>query len=260
MVSLALLLSVGPVVYGWGPDVKAAYDVKVSFDGYLPVLGGTQGKIVVDMNVAVAGLAAKEAGTLSASSEITEFALEMNGAKMPFTAGNVQAFFPKTTITFEPTGKTLTTDAPNIQLPVKLPGLDVKRFPDITYLPIEFPMEDLKVGQNFEFTKPFGESTAHYQATPTALDDEKVEMKVEFQQAYTSYEDETHNPVADAAHAESRIDTKVEGTGAATFDLRSKLIDRVTMTVRAHGDVSNLKSQKTSARDLTTVLDVKRKP
>ena len=38
------------------------------------------------------------------------------------------------------------SDAPNVKLPVRLPGLDVKRFPDITYVPIQFPDRELKTG------------------------------------------------------------------------------------------------------------------
>src|SRR5688500_14619030 len=138
MLILLVLVATTPIAYGLGPGIKANYDVNVTFDGFIPLFGGQQAKVEVNMAVDVRGLAEDDQKRPRASSEITEFAVLFNGSKLPLTVQSVQEFFPKTTVSLSPQGKILKTDAPDVSLPVRLPGLDAKRFPDITYLPIEF--------------------------------------------------------------------------------------------------------------------------
>src|SRR5689334_2351846 len=114
-----------PVAYGFGSDTHLGYNVDVQFNGFLPVMGGNEGEVKIHMDVSVTGHPAVD-GKLKATSEIQMFEVTFNGAKLPLGKDNVTEYFPKTNITLDPTGKIVSSDAPDKKLPVKLPGLDVK--------------------------------------------------------------------------------------------------------------------------------------
>ena len=162
--------------YGFPVGKHLEYEVKVGFDGYLPVGRGGNATADLDMKVNVAGAAAAPDGNPRISSEIRAFKLTFNGAVMPFGPANIKAYFPKTTIEATPAGHQVATDAPNIRMFVHLPGLDVKRFPDITYLPLEFPMEPIHQGASFRFVKPFGDGPVEYEVTPTNVGANTVQL------------------------------------------------------------------------------------
>jgi hypothetical protein len=244
------------LTYDFRPDVRRVFDVTVKFEGFLPVLGGTEGTVDVVMTVGVQGMAPDEKARPRAVSDIDAFTMKLNGSAMPFGKENVQAFFPRTTVSLTPEGKVEATDAPNKTLPVRLPGLDVKRFPDITYLPIEFPKDGVEEGKEFTFRKAFGNSEAIYTVVPTAVTAETVVMKVGFHQSYTTWEDARRNPVAQGS-AEYEVGTDVKGEGIATFDRRRALVQDLEVVADATSTVTDVKAKTTKERKLRTILTIK---
>ncbi|MGV3615820.1 MAG: hypothetical protein ACO1SV_10845 [Fimbriimonas sp.] len=255
---LSALVFATVLTYDFRPDARRVFDVSVKFEGYLPVLGGTEGTVDVAMAVGVQGLAPDEKARPRAVSDIDTFTMKLNGSVMPFSKENVQAFFPRTTISLTPEGKVEATDAPDKTLPVRLPGLDVKRFPDITYLPIEFPKDGVEEGKEFTFRKSFGNSEALYTVVPTAVTAETVVMAIEFHQSYTSWEDARRNPVAQGA-AEYEVGTDVKGEGTATFDRRRALVQDLKVVADAASRVTDVKTRSTKERKLRTTLTIKAK-
>ena len=257
---LSLTLLAVPIIYGLGPSAKASYDVQVDFKGYIPILGGQQGEVGVVMKVAVEGLVPDAQGNPRAASEIVDFSLEYNGQKLPMSVENVREFFPRTTISLTPQGKVLKTDAPDAKLPFRLPALDQKRFPDITYLPIEFPSEGIEVGRAFSFKKRFGDSDAGYTVTPISISDALVELEIRMTQDYAVFEDSGGNVLSNEKDAVKRVSTKLEGSGKVVFDRSRGLVRDMDVKATALSKVVSLETKKESERKLDTRLVVKLKP
>lgn len=252
-----LAIVAGLIIYGIEPGVRLNYDVNVRFEGFIPILGGQEGKVEVKLKVPVSGLKPTTDGTLRASSEIADAQILFNDAPLPLSAENVREFFPKTTIDFTPAGRILKTDAPDRTLPVRLPGLDLKRFPDITYLPIEFPAEPPKVGQTWTFEKAFGDSRVVYRCTPSTLTDGVAILKLQIAQTYETLEDSGLNVVTDEKDAVARVKTTLSGEGEAEFDCKRGILKRVTIQATAVSEVTPTDGSATSTRKLTTRLETK---
>lgn len=255
---IALLVST-VLSYGLRPNVGATYDVNVHFNGYIPILGGRIAKVDVQMGVDVFGLAPDEKGMPRASSEIMAFSLEMDGAKLPVGLKNILDYFPKTTVVLSPHGKILKSDAPDIQLPFRLPGLDVKRFPDITYLPIEFPEAGIEEGKPFTFKKQFGDSDVAYTVTPISIKDDLVVFDVKLAQTFLVLEDGGGNVIKSESDAVKRVTTNLSGSGKVVFDRKLGLVSSVDIEADAQSKAVDTRSKSESARTLKTVLNVKLK-
>lgn len=256
MVSLLATALLTPVAYGFAPGVTANYFVRVGFDGYLPIMGGQEGKVQIDMGLKVDGLAAGSDGNARASNDITSFKLLYNGAEFPLTLENVKSYFPKTTVGFKPYGEIVSTDAPDVQLPVKLPGIDARRFPDVTYLPVQFPVEGVEEGKSWSYKKQFAGSDMTYTVTPTKVSDQQIELKLDLTQHFDTLEDSSSAVVSNESEAASRVSTDVTGGGTATFDRSRNLISVLAIKATADSKITNLKSKAETTRKLTTSLDV----
>lgn len=254
MLSVLCAMILGPVQYRFAPAVRHVYDVQVVFDGFIPLLGGQEGLVDLTMSVAVDGLAPDSEGRPRASSEIRAFKLVYNGAVLPLTVDNVTPFFPKTTVSLTPEGKVVVSDAPDVQLPVRLPGLHVKRFPDITYLTVEFPEGEVAVGKPWTYTRAFGDSDVQTTITPTSIEGDRVEMDVRVEQTYTVLEDEGTNVVSDPKDAVARVTTRVEGKGHAVFDSGLGAMRSFEVVATAKSDVRDLKTDAKTERSLKTTL------
>lgn len=253
---IALLLVLAPSIYGFAPDTRLDYDVKVLFDGFIPVLGGQEGKVEVQMGVKVDGLS-PEQGNQRAASEIKRFKILFNGAELPLTLDNVQDYFPRTTISVTPYGRILKTDAPDLSLPVRLPGLDAKRFPDITYLPIEFPeSETLTKGTKWEFRKSFDGSDIVYTCEATKVDDAVVEVDLKMTQSYSVLENAAKEVVKDRQDAVASVDTKLDGSGRVIFDRKAGVVKAFSASATAVSNATDLKTKLESRRVLKTTLEV----
>ncbi len=253
MLSLLCALAATTLQYRFNAAAHLDYDVQVVFDGFIPILGGQEALVDVKMSVAVDGLSADAEGRPRASSEIKEFKLVFNDFPLPWGVENVTGVFPKTTVSMTPEGKVVKTDAPDIQLPVRLPGLHVKRFPDITYVPIVFPTEGVEVGKSWSFTKAFGDSDVKYTVTPKSIDDKTAQLTIHIEQKYTVLEDESTN-VVEEKDAVNRVTTEVLGDGEAVFDRTRGAMLSIEIRAVASGSVVDLKTGAKSERQLKTTL------
>ncbi|HVL38478.1 MAG TPA: hypothetical protein VM328_03710 [Fimbriimonadaceae bacterium] len=252
----ALALAILSPAYSFSPIEKLTYHVQVTFEGFIPVLGGQTGVVQVDLGLDVLGAKADGDAQLAAVSELSAFKIQFNGATLPFTLENVQGYFPKNTVQITRSGKVLRTDAPDVQLPVRLPGLDAKRFPDITFLPVEFPEGPLTIGKTFQYRKNFGGSDAFYDVTPVAVKDDVLELDIRMKQEYEVLEDDAVNVVQDEKDAVARVSTKLSGTGKAFFDLVKGRLDRMEVGAVADSTAVEIRSGKSSLRKLKTTLKV----
>ncbi len=245
--------------YKFDPGTKSRYDVEVVFDGFLPLLGGNTGKAEVVMGVEVQGKGPVEGGNLSASSSLSSFELKFNGGKLPLDLASAQVYFPTTTVSVTPTGKVVKTDAPDISLPVKLPGLDVKRFPEITYLPVELKEGDLKIGDKWTFTRLFGESPMNYTAELQAFNGSIATLKVSVDQSYEVLEDETLEIVKQEKDAVNRVKTTLTGSGTVLFDVATGRATSVDMRNRSVSEVTPIGGGSKSERKLDSTLKMRLK-
>lgn len=252
-----LLLSLLTLIaYKFPVGVHLDYRVRVSFDGYLPILRGGQMLADLEMGVDVRGVAPDSDGLETISSEIKTFKLTLNGAATPFGPSNIKSFFPKTTIEATPQGRQIKTDAPNVRMLIHLPGLDVKRFPDITYLPIEFPAAGIEEGKAFNFQKPFGDGPVNYEVTPTHIASDRVSLDIKLSQTSVNFEDANRAPT-DEGHAVRKVEATVSGVGTATFDMKRGLITDLQIEANSVGQATDLQTHAVVDRKLKTTLSVK---
>lgn len=255
LVPVLLGLSLLPVTYKFPEARPAQYQIGLKFDGYLPLLGGNEGTAEVKLGLSVQGGPA-EGGNSKAVSDLTDMGLTFNGQKLPFTVDDLKKYFPKNTVTLTAEGKILTNDAPDLTLPVRLPGLDVKRFPDITFLAVEFPQTGVEEGKSWSYQKAFGDSTVNFDVVPTKVGDDKVEMTLKLSQKYTTLEDEAHSLVKDQKDAAYTVVTDVSGTGKVVFDRTVGLIRSLNIVADSTDLVTDLQSKKETHRKLKTTLTV----
>ncbi len=260
MLTLIAAAAVLPSAYNIPAGTKLNYDMSVSFDGYLPIFSGTQGTAVVELGVLVEGEKADTTGTPRASSDLVSGKVSLNGAPLPFTIDNIKGFFPKTTISMSPQGKVLKTNAPDIKPPVALPGLDVKRFPEISYLPIEFPAENVEIGKSWTFKRVFGGNEMTYTATPSKMDGDTLTIDVKVNQTYVTLENDSGSLVEKEAEAYAKVSTVVTGDGKIVFDTKRGIATDVAVDMVAKSDVKTIKSGTASKRELKTSLKVKLNP
>jgi hypothetical protein len=242
------------LTYAFPPGRAVQYDMSVRFQGYVQVFGGKDADIELQMIVEATGQEPDGEGRLQASSEIKSVAMRVNGADMPIEPKNITRFFPRTTISYTPEGKVLKTDAPETKLPVKLPALDPKRFPDISYLPVEFPTGGIEQGKTFEFSKAFGDSQVVFKVTPVAIAEATVNLELRMTQEYSQFEDRFGNPVE--AKPAIKVVTRVTGEGVGAFDRRRGIMAKLQVVANAASVATDLGSGKTSERKLKTTLSV----
>lgn len=248
MVSLLTAL-----VFAFPSGQPVNYDLTVRFQGNLPLLGGKEGDVTVRMAVRVVGQPEPD-GKLAAEHEITKFSAEMNDATLPFTAANVQSFFPKARVVFTPQGEVISTTAPNRKLTFRLPGLHPQRFADLTFLPLQLPKEPLRAGQEYKFTKPFGESNVDYTVTLAREDAERAEFRIKIEQRTTEWEDANGNP-AEEANGSQLVTTVTTGSGTAVFSRSRSRFAELKISAESKAEVK----PRTGApfpRQLRTTLTV----
>lgn len=244
------------IAYAFPTARPAVFDVVASFDGFIPILGGQQGKAEVDLAISVQGLTPDPSGSPRVRSELTGFKLSFNGDAIPLELREATKLFPMTTLTTTKFGRTTKTDAPNKVLPIRLPGLDPMRLPDTTFLPIEFPEDGIELGKPWTFKKSFGDSDATITVTPTSITDDAVQMDLALSQKTSNFEDESLQVVTVAAEAATQVDTQIEGKGTATFARRSGLFLKYRIDTVATGVITDLKTHAMSKRKLVERIAV----
>jgi hypothetical protein len=253
------LLAVGSVFgYSFGAD-PVSYRVEVGFDGYIPVLGGIEQPLKVDMTLRVEERASSEPDRKRATSEITQFRLSVYDSETksfsPFPIGldAVREYFPTTTTTFSPRGKIVATDAVNRAVPFQLPGLHPQHLADITFLLLEFPETPLEKGATWTYRRKFGESEVVYTVTYSGTEDAGEAFNLALKQEYEGYEDENRNPVA-KDRAKKLVKTRVTGTGKVWFSAPTGRISRATINAEGVSDVLSMEGVPESRRTLKTTF------
>jgi hypothetical protein len=260
MLNLLIAAALTPIAYGFKEDVKLTYEFSATFEGFIPILGGQEGKAEVQTTLAVTGVKADEAGNARMSSDIMAATILFNDAPLPLTLDSVKGFFPKTTITVSPFGRTLKTDAPDVSVPVKLPGLDAKRFADLTYVPIEFPETGIEAGKSWTFKRTFDGSDMTYDCTATEISDSSVKVSIKVGQSYETLEDESVSIVKDVKDAANRVKTTMVGDGVAEFDRKLGFFRAYSIKAVADSVVTDIKTNATKSRKLATEAKLKLKP
>ncbi|MBX3118960.1 MAG: hypothetical protein KF784_07835 [Fimbriimonadaceae bacterium] len=228
----------------------------VDLQGFLPIMGGINGDASIQLGVLVVGEKRDASGNPQASSDLTSAKVIFGGAELPFGLDQVRDSFPKTTISMSPQGKVLKTDAPDINPPVTLPGLDVKRFPEISYLPVEFPAAGIEVGKSWSFKRQFNGSEISYTVTPSKLEGETLHLDVKLDQTNLTYEDSSGgNATKQSAYA--KVTTVMQGTGTIKFDLKRGVAKDVRVVTDSTSTSEAVVGGKKTERKLKTTLNVK---
>jgi hypothetical protein len=258
MLTLLAAITAVKLSYSFPIDVKRTYEVQTVFNGFIPLFGGRDGKVQVDLVVTAKGLNPATDGAAQVLSTLDDIHVALDGEPLTIvTLAMTKDYFPPTTISMSPYGATLKTDAPNLQLPVKLPGLDIKRFPDITYLPLQLPEAGAEIGKPYSFKRAFGDSDVNYTVMPTKVTDDTVEMDVALSQTYEVLEDEGKSVVKDPKDAVAKVKTDLAGKGTATFDRRLGVFAAVNIKADANSTVTDIATKKQSERKLQTTLAIK---
>ncbi|MEI8282860.1 MAG: hypothetical protein WCG75_10680, partial [Armatimonadota bacterium] len=148
-------------------------------------------------------------------------------------------------------------EAPDIKMPVKLPGLDSKRLPEISYVPLIIDRQAAAGGTPFEFSRKFNGAVMKYKVIPGLQDEFKEEFTIEVSQDSDSFEDAYGNPTPETG-AKSKLKTVLTGKGSATFNMEKQMFDKVVVETNAVSDVTVIKTGKTSKRSLKTTLTIVR--
>ncbi|HVT11022.1 MAG TPA: hypothetical protein VHE55_02040 [Fimbriimonadaceae bacterium] len=258
MLTLLAAATVVKLAYSFPVDVKRTYDVKTTFEGYVPLLSGIEGKVEVNLVMAAQGEKPDADGNTQVLGTLEDIKLLLNGEVMSIvTLDMVKPYFPPTTISISPVGETLRTNAPDLPFPVKLPGLDIKRIPDITYLPVQLPPDGAEEGKSYTFKRAFGDSDMTYTATPTKVTDDAVDLDVTIAQNYDVLESDSNEVVKDKKDAASTVHTTLTGKGTATFDRHLGIFTNVAIDSSAHSVVTDIETKKETTRDLKIKQEVK---
>lgn len=232
-VALALLMAQYKI-----ESTPRIYETQMVFDGFLPLLGGNTGKTDVFLKVKTQGQTSK--GDQKASLELTDFKLSFEGMELPLDISDAKEYFPNTVVTFTPAGKVTHSTAPDKELPIKLPGLDIKRFPDLTFLPVEFPSQAIEAGSEWDFTRSYGGSDVKYRCTVSKVDGSLITVNLTFSQEFTVFENEALEIVTKKEDAVSSVTTNMQGTGTILFDLKLGAATSTTLTSESISKVKDL--------------------
>lgn len=231
------------------------FNVNVAFEGYIPLFGGKVGKANVDFVVSAKSVPEKSPLLTAVESEIVELKAVAFGATLPLNKNNIGQFFPKATATFDATGLVKFNSAEAVNMPVKLPGLDSQRLPEISYVPLIVNSDALTSGTSYEFDRTFNGAAIHYKVTPSKAEDGHQTLAIEVSQDSEGFEDAYGNP-AEASAAKFKLKTHLTGTGSAVYNPGKAMFDKVVVETNAETDVTNMKTSKETKRNLKTTLTI----
>lgn len=240
------------------------YQLKIDFDGYLPVFGGMQQKARVEFEMSVTP--EPSIGTLKAKTSLKNLTLSLLDVSTnkyePFNIGlsAVKEYFPDSTIVYLPNGEVKSTTAPAFNLPVRLPGLHTQHLPEVSFLPVVFPAAGCEPNLPFKFDRKFGDSSVATTATYLGKEDTLDQFSVAVSQAYDTIEDEYKNPITDNTKAKTRVATKVTGEGKVWFSGSNGSVVRSKMSAKAISAVYSVAGTATGeTRELRITFQLERK-
>lgn len=248
------LLLLAGLAFSFAPNSEIRYRLDVTMSGYLPVLGGKEGSAKLQIDFAVIGL--PKVGNLpQAEHRPLQFKAWLNEAQMPFNIDNVVTFFPKATVTFWPNGKVKSTTAPDKPLPATLPGLDLRRFAEMTYLPCEFPNSG---AERWSFTREMGGSPMKFDARILEKNGTKLTIELIPTQKSVSFEDAEHRPIKGENGAEHKVEHNINGSGTFVFDSELGQVEKLEMEAETISEVRGMVNDFAATRKLKTRVSLRR--
>ncbi len=246
------------------PAEPIGYEVQIDFDGQLPVslFQGAEQRLRVKMAISVRALPPDEDGGLRASNSLEGFEISLFDTEggefvpLPLTVESAREFFPDTTIVHTSEGRILKTDAPDLNLPIRLPGLHTRHFPDATFMLLQFPEGGVEEGKAWTYTRRFGDSDVKIEATYRGSEDGGERFDVKVAQSYETLEDEYGNPVSEESEAAYRVKTVVTGAGVVWFSGPKGVISRSEVTAEAVSTVIPLEGGPEQNRRLRTTFKI----
>lgn len=257
--ALFLLQTLTAATYSF-PEQPCNYALDIKLKGFIPLFGANQAEAELKVGLKVNSLPPEGefGGDPRASADLSDAKILLNGSVLPFGKDNFAQYFPLV-VTFTPQGKVVRNNSPDIEMPVHLPGLDIKHVPEITYLAIEFPAEGIELGKPWTYTRQFKDSAVNYTITPTALTADTANLDVTMTEDYEDQEGDSFEAVKNPKDATYDVKTHVSGAGKAVFDLKKGLIRKFHLDADAAGDVTNIETKAVTKRDLKTTMDVELK-
>ncbi|MFN3684155.1 MAG: hypothetical protein ACK41F_09500 [Fimbriimonadaceae bacterium] len=252
---LAWIAALSIAAYSQPPAEGWTYRVRLTFDGDLPLLGGQRGKAEVRLALRAEPVEASEA--LAARVETKAFEILFNGEPLPLTLEDARPYLPPTTLRYSGSGKVLSNDAPELAVPVRIPGLHPKRLPETVLLPIELPEGDLVRGARWRYDKPLGEATAAFEARAVSVVGERLSIDLRVTQDSSAFEDEALQVVPTESEAAAKASTRLTGSGRATFDRSRGAVTSFTLKGSAVTTVEPLRGGRPSKRRLRFEYDVR---
>lgn len=240
------------LVYGFQVGRVENFSVEVGLKGWIPLFGGREGEAVVKMNVKATGVEPKNKENQAVLATITELDGQAFGAALPVSTKNIDQFFPPATTEFKSNGTVIGTDAPNVKLPIRIPGLDSKRLAEISYLPLELKLTRDK----YTFERSFGEAKMKYGVVAVKEQEPLIDYKIDLSQKSTTFEDNFGNEV-EQSKAIYKVESVLSGDGTATFDTKNFVFSKVKISYTNTSNLIPLKAGKQAkTRALTTNLTV----
>jgi len=234
------------------------YSVEMAFEGFIPILGGQEGKAELQLGLMVSNQPAN-GEHLVISTELTEAKLKWNGADLPIEFADFQEFLPKSNTELLANGKFVSTTAPVKDVPFKLPGLDAARMAELSAFPIEFPLGPVKPGDQWNFIKVLSGSEVAYRATLGLVTDSSATINFTTSQKYEVLENAAVEVVTDPADAEYKVSTESTGVGLMKFNREHMVLDSYELKSQITSKVVAISGGETTTRKMSSILRIKRK-
>jgi hypothetical protein len=239
------------------PGTTNTYWVEVGFEGWIPMFGGREGKASAKFVVTATGMAPSKAGNHVVEAEITEIEARAFDSVLPLNKNNVSQFFPKAQVEFKSNGEVMLNTAPAVKMPVRLPGLDSRRLPEISYLPLQLPSVEPKDGSVYEFTREFDGVPLRYVVTTEKVNLEIITFKIALEQKTSGFEDAYGNP-SDEKNAKRKLAGVLSGSGIAQFNRALSRFDYVIVKNETTTTFIPIGKGKEGVRTLKTTLKITR--
>lgn len=251
----SLLFATAIYAYSFAGAPEFRYSVDVTFDGYLPVFGGNEGRVDVNLVLLVKPLTPAETGTIAVESSLEDAKISFNADPLPLALSDFERFIPKSKWVFLSNGTLKSTTTPKVDLPFRLPGLDVEQFAAITFVPIQFPE---KPDFSWTYNSTFSGNPLRTQVKVLSESEKLSTFSINRDQNLESFEDENQDLVAEKEKATSIVKTRGLGAGKVEFDRVSGAVETYSMKFFTQSQVTPVAGGESKTRKLNVSFLVKR--
>lgn len=221
-------------------------DFSATFEGFIPILGGQEGKAEVNLGLEVTGLPGAEPGKSLVRTKIVRAELKFNRGLIPLSLDSIAGFFPDAPVEISERGVCRLQGEAKPAPPFRLPGLDVNRLAELVFVPIEFPAKETP---QWTFWRMMGGAQQETLAQP-----EGERILLEQSQESKYLENEALEVVTDTKDAVASVTTKAVGKGWVKFDPKAGFVTASEVTTTSVSMVKPLDGSKTTERKLKSVM------